>query len=150
MEKELEEKTPLSTGPHSFEPDRWLSCSPFERLLNITIVEARDGKAVLTMPFLIEYAQGEGLMHGGALVSLADTAVAMAVKSVVEPPSHFATTSLESRFLLPVTKGSMTAKAEIVSREGRRLKGKASVYDEDGRTVMEFSSTFKISKNVKL
>ncbi len=102
------------------------------------------------MPFLIEYAQGAGLMHGGALVSLADTAVAMAVKSVVEPPSHFATTSLESRFLLPVTKGFMTAKAEIVSREGRRLKGKASVYDEDGRTVMEFSSTFKISKDVRL
>jgi acyl-coenzyme A thioesterase PaaI-like protein len=74
MEKELEEKTPSSTGPHSFELDRWINCSPFERLLNITIVEARDGKAVLTMPFLIEYAQGAGLMHGGALVSLAEFA----------------------------------------------------------------------------
>ena len=142
----MEEKSSPSTGPHSFELDRWISCAPFEKLLSITIVEANAGKALLTMPFLFDYAQGVGLMHGGALVTLADTAVAMAIKSVIEPQVHFATTGLECRFLLPVRKGTVTAKAEIVSREGRRLKGEASLYDEDGRTVMEFSSTFKISK----
>ena len=148
MEKALEEIESPSTGPHNFEMDRWISCAPFERLLNITIVEACAGKAILTMPFLFEYAQAAGLMHGGALVSLADTAVAIAIKSVVEPPANFATTGLECRFLLPVRKGVVTAKAELISREGRRLKGEASLYDEDGRTVMEFSSTFKISKEI--
>ena len=99
------------------------------------------------MPFLIEYAQGAGLMHGGALVSLADTAVVMAIKSIIVPLSHFATIELESRFLLPVKKGIVTAEAEVVSREGRQLKGKATVYDEDGRAVLEFCSTFKIAKD---
>ncbi len=130
--------------------NQWISCAPFERLLKMTIVEACDGKATLTMPFLTEYAQGAGLMHGGALVSLADTAVAMAIKSILAPQSHFATTELESRFLLPVKKGIVTAKAEVVSREGRRLKGKATVYDEEGRPVMEFCSTFKVSKDTKI
>jgi uncharacterized protein (TIGR00369 family) len=116
----------------------------------MTIVEACDGRATLTMPFLIDYAQDAGLLHGGALVSLADTAVAMAIKSIIAPMSHFATTKLESRFLLPVTKGVVTAKAEVVSREGRRLTGKATVYDEEGRAVMEFSSTFKISKDTQI
>jgi uncharacterized protein (TIGR00369 family) len=142
----LHEKEPSPTGPHRFQLDRWVSCAPFERLLNITITEARDGEATLTMPFFIDYAQGAGLMHGGALVTLADTAVAMAIKSVLKPMSNFATISLESRFLLPVTKGIVTAKAQIVSRDGRRLKGKATLYDEEGRAVMEFYSTFKISK----
>ena len=64
--------------------NQWISCAPFERLLNMTIVEACDGRATLTMPFLIDYAQGAGLMHGGALVSLADTAVAMAIKSIID------------------------------------------------------------------
>jgi uncharacterized protein (TIGR00369 family) len=147
MQKGLEEKTPPPTGPHRFEMGQWISCAPFERLLNITIVEACAGKATLTMPFFIDYAQGAGLMHGGALVSLADTAVAMAVKSVIEPRSHFATIGLESRFLLPVTKGVVTAKAEVAGRDGRRLEGKATLYNEEGRIVMEFCSTFKLSKD---
>jgi len=130
--------------------NQWISCAPFERLLNMTIVDACDGRATLTMPFLIDYAQDAGLLHGGALVSLADTAVAMAIKSIIAPMSHFATTKLETRFLLPVTKGVVTAKAEVVSREGRRLTGKATVYDEEGRAVMEFSSTFKISKDTQI
>ncbi len=150
MRKGLEQKAPPATGPHRFEMNQWISCAPFERLLNMTIVEACDGRATLTMPFLIDYAQGAGLMHGGALVSLADTAVVMAIKSIITPMSHLATTELESRFLLPVTKGDVTAKAEVVSREGRRLKGKATLYDEEGRAVMEFCSTFKVSKDAQI
>ena len=70
------------TGPHTFDMEGWISCAPFERLLHMEIVEASDGRATLTMPFLIDFAQGAGLLHGGALVSLADTAVVMAIKSL--------------------------------------------------------------------
>nr|MBL0716281.1 PaaI family thioesterase [Desulfobacterales bacterium] len=76
--------------------DKWISCAPFEKLLHIEIIEAADGKAVLQMPFLIDFAQGAGLMHGGALVSLADTAVVMAIKSIVPPQTHFATVALKT------------------------------------------------------
>ena len=82
------------TGPHKFEMESWISCAPFERLLNMKIVEASAGRATLTMPFFVDFAQGGGLMHGGALVSLADTAVVMAIKSIIDPQTHFATVSL--------------------------------------------------------
>ena len=75
------------TGPHRFTMKGWISCAPFERLLQMEIVEAEQGRSVLKMPFLIDFAQGGGLMHGGALVSLADTAVVMAIKSIVPPKS---------------------------------------------------------------
>ena len=141
------------TGPHQFSQLRmegWISCAPFERLLQMDIVEASDGKSVLTMPFLIYLAQGAGLMHGGALVSLADTAVAMAIKSMVPQKSHFATIALEAKYIAPVRKGVVTAKAEIFSRQGRTWKGKAVVYDEDGRPVMEFMSTFKMARDMEM
>jgi uncharacterized protein (TIGR00369 family) len=114
------------------------------------IVEAADGQATLKMPFLIDYAQGGGLMHGGALVSLADTAVVMAIKTLIPAESHFATILCEARFLLPVKKGIVTAKAKVVERQGRILKGRATVYDEEERAVMEFSSTFKIARDTKI
>jgi acyl-CoA thioesterase len=139
-----------STGPHRFHMAGWISCAPFERLLNITIIEASNGQAILSMPFYLDYAQGGGLMHGGALVSLADTAVVMAIKSLIPPRSHFATVTLETKFLLPVKKGMVTAEAKVVERGGRVLKGRATLYDEQKRAVMEFSSTFKIAADSRV
>lgn len=139
-----------STGPHRFKMKGWISCAPFERLLNIEIVEASDGQAELKMPFFMEYAQGGGLMHGGALVALADTAVVMAIKTRIPAQSHFATIQMESRFLSPVTKGTVTAKARLAEREGRLLKGEATLYNEDGRIVMEFSTTFKMARDTAI
>jgi uncharacterized protein (TIGR00369 family) len=89
-------------------------------------------------------------MHGGALVSLADTAVVMAIKSLVPPQTHFATISLQTKFLYPVKKGVVTAKARVTSQEGRTLQGQATVYDEAEKAVLEFSSTFKIAKDTRI
>lgn len=139
-----------STGPHHFVMEGWISCAPFERLLNINILEAEDGRAVLSMPFFLDYAQGGGLMHGGALVSLADTAVVMAIKSIIAPQTHFATTNLEVKYLLPVRQGIVTARARVIGRDGRIIKGRADVYDEEDRAVMEFVSTFKIARDARI
>lgn len=138
------------TGPHRVELDSWIGCAPFERLLNMKIEQAQNGKAVLRMPFCRQYAQGAGLMHGGALVSLADTAVVMAIKSLLEPDSHFATISMESRFLYPVKSGTVTAKAQVTRREGRTLEGEATVYNEEERAVFSFSSVFRIARDTKI
>lgn len=138
------------TGPHRFQMEEWISCAPFERLLNMEIVSAENGRATLEMPFVMDLAQGAGLMHGGALVSLADTAVVMAIKSILAPETHFATISLETKFLYPVKQGIVTAKAEVSGREDRILHGHAVVYNEDQRSVIEFSSTFKIAKDAAI
>ena len=138
------------TGPHHFSMPAWIACAPFERLLGMHIVTAEAGQATLTMPFLESLAQGAGLMHGGAIVSLADTAVVMAIKSVVAPGTHFATIEMQSRFLHPVKKGVLEARARVVERQGARLKGACEVRDETGRTVMTFESVFQIAKDAEI
>lgn len=138
------------TGPHTFEMEAWISCAPFEKLLNMKIIEASDGRAILTMPFFIDFAQGGGLMHGGALVSLADTAVVMAIKSIIAPKTHFATISLETKFLYPVKQGVVTAKATVANQSGKILQGFSTVYNEENRAVLEFSSTFKMAKEKRI
>ena len=141
---------PPSTGPHRFSMREWISCAPYERLLHIQIVRADQGEAVLTMPFLLEFAQGAGLMHGGALVSLADTAVVMAIKSLVAPHTHFASTSMESQFHHPVKQGRVTARARVIEHKAALLKGQAVIFDEDRRPVMTFSATFKVAKDTTI
>jgi len=138
------------TGPHGVVLDSWISCAPFEKLLNMNIIKAKNAEAILKMPFQYEYAQGAGLMHGGALVSLADTAVVMAIKSIFPPQTHFATIGLESRFLRPVKQGIVTAHAHAAIEEGRKIKGRATVYDESDQSVLEFLSTFKVAKDPRI
>ncbi|MBS3733277.1 MAG: PaaI family thioesterase [Desulfobacterales bacterium] len=112
--------------------------------------QAENGKAILHMPFCREYAQGAGLMHGGALVSLADTAVVMAIKSLLPENSHFATVGMESKFLYPVKCGIVTARATVTRQEGRTLEGEATVYNTDGKAVFSFSSVFKIARDIRV
>jgi len=138
------------TGPHHFSMPAWISCAPFEQLLAMEIVRAESDEAVLKMPFLKQFAQGAGLMHGGALVSLADTAVVMAIKSVLAPETHFGTISMESRYHHPVKKGILVARAVVTERRERMLKGSCDVIDETDRTVMTFTSVFKVARDAAI
>jgi uncharacterized protein (TIGR00369 family) len=138
------------TGPHQLEMESWISCAPYERLLTMNIVEAADGKATLTMPFLLQYAQGAGLMHGGALISLADTALVMAIKSILPPYTHFATTHVEANYLKPVTQGIVTAQAKLTDRQERVVTGEVGVYSETEEQVLAFTAQFKIARDAKL
>lgn len=138
------------TGPHQVTLESWISCAPFEKLLGLEIVEAEDGRSYLTMPFVYQLAQGQGMAHGGAIVTLADTAVAMAIKSLLPPGSRFGTISLNAEFLGPVTQGVLTARAEVTPLENRQVKGYAEVSDEHGRPVMRFSAVFKLGREVNI
>ena len=138
------------TGPHRVRMDGWIACSPFERLLNIQIVEAVDGKSVLKMPFYYDYAQGNGFMHGGALVGLADTSIVMAIKSLVPPGTLLFTESLEVRFLHAVKNGTVTANAAIIAQEGSKLFGKATLYNSGMTPVLEVKAVFKVNTDKKI
>ncbi|MDA3790127.1 MAG: PaaI family thioesterase [Desulfobacula sp.] len=150
MEKQKEKTDVSFTGPHKVELGKWISCAPFEELLGIKIIEARDGHAHLTMPFVFQLAQGKGLAHGGAIVALADTSVAMAIKSIIPPNSRFVTISLNSEFLAPVTKGVLTSKAKVKLLKDRMIQGSSMVFDENDREVMKFSAVFKLAKDVNI
>ncbi len=139
-----------ATGPHHFQMDKWIACAPFEKRLHIEILEAADGRAVLRMPFLFDFAQGAGLMHGGALVSLADTALVMAIKSIVPPQTHFATVSMAADYLRPVRQGVVTARSQVTAAEDRALEGCTTVIDDQERPVLDFRARFKIARDARI
>ena len=136
-----------TTSPHNVPMEKWIDCAPFERLLKMEIVDAADGRAMLRMPFVSEFAQDAGLMHGGALVSLADTAVVIAVKSLLAPGTHFDAIEIQSKFISPVRKGIVTAKAKILRPTGLVLYGSATVFDDGEHPVLDLTSVFRIAGN---
>ncbi len=129
-----------------FELEGWIDTAPFEDLLGMTIESVGAGAAVLSLPFVVRLAQGGGLLHGGALTALADTAVAMAIKSRLPAGTVFATTELTTRFLAPVSSGRVAAHATVRGPEGRNFFGEALVVAADGREVARFSSVFRVAR----
>lgn len=137
---------PREADARQFELRGWVDTAPFEDLLAIDIEEAQRGRAVLSLPFKVKYAQGGGFLHGGALTTLADTAVAMAIKGLLPEGTVFATTELTTRFLAPVKEGRVTATATVTGPEGRSFHGEATVTDASGREVARFSSVFRVAR----
>ncbi|MBY4678745.1 PaaI family thioesterase [Marinobacterium arenosum] len=135
-----------NTGPHQVELSQWVELAPFESLLNMQIEKAADGCAVLTMPFCYQYSQGAGVLHGGALTALADTAVAMAIKTVLPEGTRFGTIKLETRFLRPGIKGIFRCEAEVGAPSERDYPTWATVYNEAGEAVIEFEAVFRVAR----
>ncbi|MDO3379605.1 PaaI family thioesterase [Geoalkalibacter halelectricus] len=133
-------------GQSTFELEGWIDTAPFEDLVGLRIESAAQGRAVLSVPFRVKLAQGGGLMHGGALTTLADTAVAMAIKSLLPPGSRFATTELSMTFLAPVHAGEVRAIAEVRGPEGRTFYGEAILLDEQESEVARFRSVFRVAR----
>jgi uncharacterized protein (TIGR00369 family) len=61
-----------------------------------------------------------GMMHGGAIASMIDTAAAFCVMSLLEPGKSTTTIDLTIHYLRPLLDGQARARARVV-RAGRRI-----------------------------
>ena len=119
---------------------------PYARLLGIKFEAATRGAATLSMSARPELERFGGIMHGGALASLADTASAFAVLSTLEPEEQTVTVDLTLHYLRPVMEGELTARASVV-RGGRRVATvSVEIFNESGALVVTALTTYlKIS-----
>ena len=93
---------------------------PYAKFLGLELGEMKLGEASMHLAVRDELRQNQGVMHGGAVASLIDTASEFAVVTQLEPHERVTTTDLTIHYLRPVNKGSLTATARTV-RAGRRL-----------------------------
>ncbi len=93
---------------------------PYAKFLGLELGEMKPGEANLHLEVRDELRQNRGVVHGGAVASLIDTASAFAVVTQLEPNERVTTTDLTIHYLRPVTAGRLTATARTV-RAGRRL-----------------------------
>jgi uncharacterized protein (TIGR00369 family) len=93
---------------------------PYAHFLGLELGEIRSGEALIHLKVRDEFKQNQGVVHGGVIASLIDTASAFAVTTELEPGERVTTTDLTIHYLRPVTEGDLQAKARIV-RSGRRL-----------------------------
>ena len=115
---------------------------PFARLLGIEIDEVSSGTATLGLTIRKQLTQNHGVVHGGAIASLIDTATAFAIISLLAPRERVTTVDLAISYLRPLTEGRVTAVAKVL-RSGKRLfVVSAQVLDKDGKLASTALTTY--------
>ena len=92
----------------------------YAKFLGLELGEVRHGEARIHLDVRDELKQNQGVVHGGAIASLIDTASAFAVLTQIDLDERVTTTDLTIHYLRPATTGRMTATARTI-RGGRRL-----------------------------
>jgi uncharacterized protein (TIGR00369 family) len=115
---------------------------PFAQLLGIELETVEPGTATLGLTIRHELTQNHGVVHGGAIASLIDTATAFAILSLLTPKEKVTTVDLTISYLRPLTAGRVTATATVL-RAGRRiLATSAQVFDSEGNLAATAISTY--------
>ncbi len=100
---------------------------PFNQLMGMELVDIEPGRARLSMSWREDLCQPAGILHGGAMASLADTAIAHAI---LLTPEHRAlrdehggrmvSVDLRLKYLRPVGEGKVFCDARVL-RMGRQI-----------------------------
>lgn len=117
---------------------------PLQRMLGFDIAEAGPGRASGWMVVGPELLNPNGVVHGGAVCTLVDTAMGMAATSLLEAGERCASVELHVRFLETVADGRLEAQAEVIRRGRRLLHLGASVRDGAGLLVATATATFTV------
>jgi uncharacterized protein (TIGR00369 family) len=106
--------------------------------------EIAPGRVVVGMRVAKRHLQVHGVVHGGVLAALADTAGGMSVYMKLPPRSRVATVEMKINYLEAVAGGEVLAHAELV-RLGRTLAVvDCDLFDHDKRIVAKALMTFAI------
>jgi uncharacterized protein (TIGR00369 family) len=122
--------------------ERAIEAVPYARLLGIELEKVVPGEATLTLAVRPELSQNHGVVHGGAIASLIDTATAFAILTLLEPEERVTTVDLTISYLRPAVEGKLTASTRVL-RQGRRLFAvSAEVADASGTLLATALSTY--------
>ena len=116
---------------------------PYVRLLNMRFIAVSDGSATFEMPATVDLYNPNNVVHGGALTSLADSAMGFAVFSTLAPGETFTTAELHVNFLRPVTadSGMLRSIGRVVHRGQQLAVAEAEVLDQQNQLIARASST---------
>ena len=110
--------------------------------LGFVIDKAGRGKVTLRMPVKALHKQVYGVVHGGVLAALADTAGGLATYMACPRGTRVATVEMKINFLEAVEAGTVFAEAEVVRRGRHIAVVDCDVRDDRGRLVAKALMTF--------
>ena len=116
------------------------------RALGFVPRAAAPGTATWQYQVNREHFNGNGVVHGGLVMALLDTAMGHAVAALVAPEGFNAAAQMSVHFLEPIRAGLITARAEVRKCGKRLAVVEAELTDEQGTILATASATHALLK----
>jgi len=116
---------------------------PIAVLLGFGLVEVAEGRAAFAVEPGEHHYNPIGLVHGGLLATILDSALGCAVHSTLPAGTAYTTLELHVNLVRPVTRetGRLVCEAEILHRGGRVATAQGRVRDQEGRMYAHGTTT---------
>ena len=109
--------------------------SPYFRHLDMELLEAENGYAKVSMRIRAYHENMQGVIHGGAIASLADQAAMRAVQTRLISGQIGKTIQMDMHYLAPA-RGKHLIGEGVVQKMGKRVAfSDGEIKDEKGRMV---------------
>jgi uncharacterized protein (TIGR00369 family) len=121
---------------------------PFADLVGLQIGDPEDSPSgrdsVVQLEATDDHLNVAGIVHGGVLATMIDTAMGRAVRDVTDEPA--ATSQLTVTYLDPARQGTLVATARITKRGSTLTLVEAEV-EQEGKPVAHALATFALLKS---
>ena len=119
-----------------------LSTVPFAKLLGIKLDSVEPGLASLSLDIRDEFKQNAGVVHGGVIAALIDSAMAFAIVPLLKSDETTTTVDLTISYLRPLRSGTAVATARVLRSGGRLIVLSADLIDNEGNLAATALSTY--------
>lgn len=121
----------------SAEPSALVALMPFSQQLGIVVDEANEDRVIARLDWAPHLCTAGGIMHGGVLMSLADSAGALVAFLGLPEGATTATITSTSQMFRPVTGGTVLATAMPLNRGRTAVTVQTSLHDSERRLVAQ-------------
>lgn len=118
-------------------------------LLGMKIVKAQAGIGQVSIQVDSRLMHSQQSVHGGVIFTIADTAMSMALMSVIPEGSSFGTIEAKVNFLLPVRSGELLAEGTLIHKGRSTAVVEATVYninEGEQQAIAKVLGTFYIRR----
>jgi uncharacterized protein (TIGR00369 family) len=131
---------------------RHVSVAPIASLMGYELAEVREGRVMFTVSPDEYHYNPLGVVHGGLLATVMDSAMACAIHTTLPRGEGSTTVELHINYVRAVTTqiGRLRCEGEIIHRGGRIATAQARVVDETGLLYAHGTTTcliFRARKN---
>ena len=136
-------------GTHALDPEQldtltqyFNEAVTFGKHIGAKVDAVELGRATMYVDAEDVHFNGNGTLHGGVYASLMDSAMGLAVLSLVGV--RIATIEMNVHFLGAVSGGRVTCQADVVHRTRRTATAEAKVRDAEGNLVAMGTGAFRV------
>lgn len=122
--------------------------SPFRELVGVSYTKVENGYSHCVLKVDEKLLNPAGIVHGGAIYTMADSGMGVALYSFLDEDELFLTVEANIFYLKAVSSGKLICESKVVHRGKRTAVMEAEIRNE-GQLVAKAMGTFSIYRGKK-